>query len=321
MIAGYTGVLCSPGFLYTEEKPGRLDDFALASRLSYFLWNSPPDTELLQVASRHELHGRKVLRAQTERLLNDPKSRRFVDAFLNYWLDLRLIEGTAPDVELYPDYQLDDLLVESMIGESQEFFAELLRRNLGVTNLVIRISRCSTSVWRRTTEFADVKAWSCARFICRRTSVRGGLLTEASVLKVTANGTTTSPVKRGAWIMTRLLGKPPPPPPPGVPALEPDIRGATTIREQLARHRSQETCAACHRNIDPAGFALESFDVMGGWRDRYRSFGEANQSKASAITGSTTISAWGRAVDPSGELPDGSRFQDVRELKKTPRAG
>ena len=316
MIAGYTGVLCSPGFLYTEEKPGRLDDFALASRLSYFLWNSPPDTELLQVASRHELHRRKVLRAQTERLLNDPKSRRFVDAFLNYWLDLRLIEGTAPDVELYPDYQLDDLLVESMIGESQEFFAELLARNLGVTNLVM--SDFAMVNERLATHYgiADVQGVELRPVHLSPECVRGGLLTEASVLKVTANGTTTSPVKRGAWIMRRLLGKPPPPPPPGVPALEPDIRGATTIREQLARHRSQETCAACHRNIDPAGFALESFDVMGGWRDRYRSFGKGEPVKGIGHNGLKYHFCLGPAVDPSGELPQGSRFQDVRELKQ-----
>jgi hypothetical protein len=316
MIAGYTGVLCSPGFLYTEEKPGRLDDFALASRLSYFLWNSPPDAELLLLAARHQLHGRKVLAAQTERLLNDPKSRRFVDAFLNYWLDLRLIEGTAPDVELYPDYQLDDLLVDSMIGESQDFFAELLKRNLGITNLVT--SDFAMLNERLATHYgiSDVQGVELRPVHLPPECVRGGLLTEASVLKVTANGTTTSPVKRGAWIMTRLLGKPPPPPPPGVPALEPDIRGATTIREQLARHRSQETCAACHRNIDPAGFALESFDVMGGWRDRYRSFGKGEPVKGIGHNGLKYHFCLGPAVDPTGELPQGSRFQDVRELKK-----
>jgi hypothetical protein len=146
-------------------------------------------------------------------------------------------------------------------------------------------------------------------------SVRGGLLTQASVLKVTANGTTTSPVKRGVWIMTRLLGKPPPPPPPNVPALDPDIRGATTIREQLAKHRNQETCAACHHNIDPAGFALESFDVMGAWRDRYRAFGNGDPVKGIGHNGLKYHFCLGPTVDPSGELPDGRRFQDVQELK------
>ncbi len=136
------------------------------------------------------------------------------------------------------------------------------------------------------------------------------------MLKVTANGTTTSPVKRGVWIMTRLIGKPPPPPPPSVPALEPDTRGATTIREQLAKHRSQETCAACHRNIDPPGFALESFDVMGGERSRYRVIGGGEPLKGIGHNGLNFHFGIGPAVDPSGELAGGGKFQDVRELKQ-----
>ena len=147
-------------------------------------------------------------------------------------------------------------------------------------------------------------------------SVRGGLLTQASVLKVTSNGTTTSPVKRGVWILTRLLGKPPPPPPPNVPALEPDTRGATTIREQLAKHRAQETCAACHRNIDPAGFALESFDVMGGWRSSYRALAGLTPVKGVGHNGLFYHFYAGPQVDCAGEMPDGERFRDVRELKE-----
>jgi uncharacterized protein DUF1592/uncharacterized protein DUF1588/uncharacterized protein DUF1585/uncharacterized protein DUF1587/uncharacterized protein DUF1595/cytochrome c len=315
MIAGYTAVLSSPGFLYFNEKPGRLGDLAVAERLSYFIWNSCPDQELRRVAERGELHLPKVLRDQTERLLNDPRSRRFVDDFLNYWLDLRLIEGTAPDAELYPDYQLDDLLVESMIGESQLFFKDLIARNLGVTNLVA--SDFTYLNERLATHYGipGVDGVTLRRVTLPGESVRGGLLTEASVLKVTANGTTTSPVKRGVWIMTRLIGKPPPPPPPSVPALEPDTRGATTIREQLAKHRSQETCAACHRNIDPPGFALEAFDVMGGARSRYRVIGSGEPVKGSGHNGLIFHFGNGPAVDPSGELADGEKFQDVRELK------
>ncbi|HLH56168.1 MAG TPA: DUF1592 domain-containing protein [Verrucomicrobiae bacterium] len=315
MIAAYTGVLCSPAFLYTQESPGRLDDWALASRLSYFLWNSPPDEELRNLAARGKLHRTGVLSAQTERMLSDPKSRRFIDAFLNYWLDLRLIEGTAPDLELYPDYQLDDLLVESMIGETQEFFARLIQLDLGVTNLVS--SDFAMLNQRLATHYGieNVTGVRLRPTPLQPGSVRGGLLTQASVLKVTANGTTTSPVKRGAWIMTRLLGKPPPPPPPNVPALEPDIRGATTIREQLAKHRSQESCAACHKNIDPAGFALEAFDVMGGWRERYRCFGQANPVQGIGHNGLKYHFSLGPEVDPSGELPDGRQFRNVAELK------
>ncbi|HSH16295.1 MAG TPA: DUF1588 domain-containing protein, partial [Verrucomicrobiae bacterium] len=146
-------------------------------------------------------------------------------------------------------------------------------------------------------------------------SLRGGLLTQASVLKVTANGTSTSPVKRGAWIMSRVLGKTPPPPPANIPVVDPDIRGATTIREQLAAHRTQESCNACHRNIDPTGFALESFDVMGAWRDRYRSVGEGDSVKGIGHNGNNFHFSLGLPVDCGGELWDGRPFKDVRELK------
>jgi hypothetical protein len=141
-------------------------------------------------------------------------------------------------------------------------------------------------------------------------------MTQAAVLKVTANGTTTSPVLRGAWIMERLLGQPPPPPPPGVPAVEPDIRGAHTIREQLDRHRAQTTCAACHRKIDPAGFALEAFDVLGGWRDRYRALGEGPHAIGFGKNGQPFEFHSAQPVDASGEMPTGGTFQNIVELKR-----
>jgi hypothetical protein len=316
MIAGYTGVLSSPAFLYLKEKPGRLDDRALAERLAYFLWNSCPDDELRQLAERGQLHRPAVLRQQTERLLDDPRSQQFVDAFLDYWLDLRLIAGVDPDAELYPDYQLDDLLVESMIGETQLFFEELVKQNLGITNLVSSDFAVLNERLANHYGISGVHGVNLRPVRLPPGCVRGGLMTQASILKVTANGTTTSPVKRGAWIMTRLLGEPPPPPPAGVPAVEPDIRGATTIREQLSQHRNQATCAACHKNIDPAGFALESFDVMGAWRDRYRSVGAGEKVKGSGHNGINDHYGWGLSVDPSGELPDGRTFRNVRELKQ-----
>jgi hypothetical protein len=147
-------------------------------------------------------------------------------------------------------------------------------------------------------------------------SPRGGLMTQASVLKVTANGTTTSPVLRGAWIMERILGKQPPPPPASVAAIDPDTRGATTIREQLAKHRSQEACAACHAKIDPAGFALENFDVLGGWRDRYRALGDGEKEKGIGKNGQPYAFHLGPPVDSSGALPDGRKFEDIRGLKR-----
>jgi hypothetical protein len=316
MVAAYTGILSSPAFLYLDEKPGRLDDVALANRLSYFLWNSAPDAELTQLAHEGKLHNSDILREQTERMLNDPRSRRFVNAFLDYWLDMRFVIGPSPDSELYPDYQLDDQLVESMLDETQLFFVELIKRNLPVKNLVasdfaMLNERLATHYGLKGITGVDMRP-----FPLPSDCVRGGLLTQASVLKVTSNGTTTSPVKRGAWIMSRILGKTPPPPPAGVSALEPDIRGATTIREQLAKHRDQATCAACHKNFDPVGFALENFDVMGGWRDRYRTIGGDDRVKGIGHNGIYYHFSLGPDVDATGELPDGRKFTDVRQLKQ-----
>jgi hypothetical protein len=316
MLAGYTAVLCSPEFVCLREAPGPLDDFAIASRLSFFIWNSPPDEELRALAATGRLHEPNVLRAQTDRLLNDPKSRRFVNAFLDYWLDLRKITNTAADSTLYPDYYLDDLLVESAQQETQLFFAELLKGNLPASNIVS--SDFSMLNERLATHYGlpPVDGVALRRVELPKDNPRGGLLTQASVLKVTANGTTTSPVVRGAWIMERILGKPSPPPPPSVPAVEPDIRGATTIRQQLDKHRTQATCAACHAKIDPAGFALENFDVLGGWRDQYRAHDEKNPDHGTGHNGQKFAFRAGPDVDASGELPDGRKFSDVRELKR-----
>lgn len=317
MIAGYTAVLCSPSFIcLEEEKPGPLDDHALAARLSFFLWNSAPDAALRTLADEGKLHDPKVLRAQTDRLLNDPKSRRFVDAFLDYWLDLRKMLATAPDSGLYPDYYLDDLLTESAQAETQLFFNTLLHDNLPAGNLVASDFAMLNERLALHYGLPPVSGVNLRRVSLPADSPRGGLMTQASVLKVTANGTTTSPVLRGAWIMERILGKPPPPPPASVPAIEPDTRGATTIREQLDKHRSQESCAACHTKIDPAGFALENFDVMGGWRTDYRALADKQPSVGFGHNGQAFAFHDGQPVDASGVLPDGRKFKDVRELKK-----
>jgi len=316
MIAGYTAVLCSPEFVYLNEKPGRLDEYALASRLAFFLWNSPPDDELRRCAEKKELHEPDVLRAQTERLLADPKSRRFVDAFLDYWLDLRKIEATAPDANLYSDYYLDDLLTESALEETRLFFAELLRGDLPARNVVASDFAMLNERLAAHYGLPPVPGVALNRTPSPEDSPRGGLMTQAAVLKVTANGTTTSPVLRGAWIMERILGQKPPPPPPSVPAIEPDTRGAVTIRQQLDKHRTLETCNACHAKIDPAGFALENFDVMGGWRDRYRSEAGGELAQGIAKSGQKFAFHYALPVDAGGELPDGRKFRDVRELKQ-----
>ncbi|MCC7374335.1 MAG: DUF1592 domain-containing protein [Verrucomicrobiales bacterium] len=316
MIATYTAVLCSPEFLCLQEEPGRLEDHALASRLSFFLWNSPPDEELRRLADRRTLHRPEVLLGQVERLLDDARSRRFIEAFLDYWLDLRRMQATAPDANLYSDYYLDDLLTESATEEPRAFFGELLRGDLPSRNLVA--SDFAMLNERLAVHYGLPSASGVAlkRTPLPTDSVRGGLLTQAAVLKVTANGTTTSPVVRGAWIMERLLGQKPPPPPPSIPAVEPDIRGATTIRQQLDRHRTLESCRSCHLKIDPPGFALENFDVMGGWRDRYRSEAGGELAVGIAKSGQPFEFHYALPVDATGSLPDGRPFSDIREFKR-----
>ena len=318
VLTAYTGVLCSPAFVTLEERPGPLDDFALATRLSYFLWNSEPDEELRTAATKHLLHDPRVLSAETDRMLADPRSRRFVEAFLDYWLDLRKTDNTSPDETLYPDYYLDDYLVQSSIDETRSFFTELLQKNLPARNLVASDFVMINDRLATLYGLQGVQGSAIRRVALPADSVRGGLITQASVLKVTANGTTTSPVLRGVWINERILGQPVPPPPPSVPAVEPDIRGATTIREQLAKHRTQTTCKACHARIDPPGFALESFDVFGGWRDHYRALGSEVQQREAGFgkNGQPFVFHAAQPVDPSGELTDGRKFSDVRDLKR-----
>ena len=314
MIAGYTAVLCSPKFVCLEETPGRLDNAALAARLSYFLWNSEPDAALRQA----DLSDAEVLRTQTDRLLADPKSQRFVDAFLDYWLDLRKANATSPDADLYPDNYLDDLLVESSLLETQQFFAELIKKNLPASTVVASDFAMLNERLAQHYGLPSAPTVKIHRVSLPKDSVRGGLMTQASVLKVTANGTTTSPVVRGAWIMERFLGKPPPPPPKSVPAIEPDTRGAHTIREQLEKHRAMESCAACHANFDPAGFALESFDIMGGWREQYRALGDGEGTKPVGIgkNGQPFAFHLAQNIDASGNLPDGRTFADIRTFKQ-----
>jgi hypothetical protein len=274
MIAAYTAVLASPKFLYLKEKPGRLDDYALATRLSLFLWNSMPDDELRGRAAKGELNRPEILRAETERMLNDAKSRRFIDAFLDYWIDLRRIEDSTPSASLYNDYYLDDALTEAAVAESQLFFDDMLRRNLPVRDIVDSNFTFLNERLAAHYGVPGVQGVAMRRVELPPDSPRGGYMTQASVLKVTANGTTTSPVLRGKWSVERILGFEIPPPP-IVPAVEPDIRGAVTIRQQLDKNRADASCATCHSRMDPPGFALESFDVMGGWRDRYRGVDES----------------------------------------------
>jgi mono/diheme cytochrome c family protein len=312
-------VLVAPDFLYLREKPGGRgevtsplpDDFALASRLSYFLWSTMPDEELLTLAEQGKLGQPDTLRRQVERLLKDPKSAALTENFVGQWLGLRELDATVPDHLLYPEY--DGMLREAMPRETHLFFEEVLKNDLSLTNFVASDFTMLNGRLARHYGIAGVEGHAFRKVPLPPGSHRGGVMTMASVLKVTANGTNTSPVFRGAWVLDRILGTPPPPPPSGVSAVEPDIRGATTIRTQLAKHREIPSCAACHAKIDPAGFALENFDVIGGWRDNYRSIGRG---QPVTIDGRRMPYLKGLAVDAADVLADGRRFRDIDELKQ-----
>ncbi len=308
---GLTNILISPEFLFLQEKPGKLTDFALASRLSYSLWSTMPDDALLEVAEKRTLHERDELRRQVDRMLASPKASAFTENFVGQWLQLREIDFTEPDGRLYPEY--DDMLKAAIIDETKQFFTEVLANDLSVTNFVASDFAMLNERLAKHYNIPGVEGHALKKVVLPADSHRGGVLTMASVLKVTANGTTTSPVVRGAWVADRILGQRPPPPPSGVPAVEPDIRGATTIREQLAKHREDKTCAACHARMDPYGFALESFDVIGGYREHYRSTGRGAEV---TIDGKRMNYYRGLPVDPADALHDGRKFANIDELKQ-----
>ncbi|MGB7344616.1 MAG: DUF1592 domain-containing protein [Pirellulaceae bacterium] len=325
MRSGYKAVLTSPGFLYhqaslptgTRQAESKLSDHALAERLSFFLWNSGPDEELRRMADSGSLANSDLLSQQVERLLDDPKSDRFVEDFLGQWLDLRLLDFTTPDSALYPEH--DPVLQWSFAEESQRFFRELLTKDLSVANFIDSDFAMLNSRLARLYDVAGVDDMRFRKVSLPADSVRGGVLTQGSVLKVTANGTTTSPVVRGAWVLDRIIGKPANPPPPGTPAIEPDIRGATTVRQQLQQHRNVESCAACHKKIDPPGVALESFDVIGAWRDHYRAINPKTADIKDNFLPNVPLPIKhkpGLPVDASDELADGQRFEDIRQFKR-----
>ncbi|MCA8987682.1 MAG: DUF1592 domain-containing protein [Planctomycetaceae bacterium] len=311
----YRAALCSPDFLYHVEPDGKLDDHALACRLSYFLWNSMPDQELMQLAAERKLSNPDVLPQQIERLLQDPHSNRFVKDFCGQWLKLREIAATDPDKKLYPEFST--YLQDSMVLETEAYFRELIEQNLDASYLVKSDFAMLNEKLAVHYGIEGVSGPQIRRVALPPDHPRGPFLTQAAILKITANGTTTSPVPRGAFVLDRLLGQPADPPPPDVPAVEPDVRGATTIREQLALHRDHVACAACHAKLDPPGFALESFDVIGGQRARYRSIGEGDSAERGSIDPFIHISfKLGPQVDPAGTLPDGQQFQDICEFQQ-----
>jgi hypothetical protein len=308
---GHQAALCGPEFLFLAAPAGPLDDWQLASRLSYFLWDSMPDDELFALAGRGQLKKPEVLRSQVNRMLDDPKSARFIEHFLDEWLDLREIDFTTPDGTLYPEYST--YLRDSMLAETRGFFRELIDEDVSATGLVdsdfLMVNQKLAEHYALEPAAGRAIVGSAIRRVpLPAGSPRGGLLGQASVLKVTSNGTVTSPVKRGVWLLREILDQPPEPPPPGIPAVDADVRGSVTIREQLALHAADAGCASCHAAIDPPGFALENFDVIGGWRQRYRVL--------PAERADATTYAEGPPVDPSCVLADGRECASLADFRR-----
>lgn len=309
-----TDMLASPEFFCVIESPGELSDFELASRLSYFLWNSTPDARLLDLARAGKLRDPQVLRSETDRLLDDPRSDRFVEDFLDQWLDLHAIDDTTPDGQLYPEY--DDVLKFSSLRETRATFRRVLRENRSVREFV---APSELLVNARLAKHYGVEGVGGAEL--RPVDIPpglpfGGLWTQPAILKVTADGSSTSPVKRGVWVSERLLGVPISPPPPNIEPINPDTRGATTLREQLALHSAHRSCAGCHKQFDPFGFALENFDVMGQYRERYRLLDAEVAALPAHQRQGRPLWLSGLAVDGSGVTPEGESFADIVELRE-----
>jgi hypothetical protein len=267
-------VLVSPHFLFRVE-PGTVgdptslpipdNDFALASRLSYFLWSSMPDEELLRLAAQGELRRGDNLRAQVRRMLRDRRSRALAENFASQWLQTRKLKDYSPDPVLFPDF--DESLRSAMLEETERFFASIQDEDRSVLEFLDADYTFVNDRLARHYGLARVEGGSFRRVSLAGTS-RGGVLTHASILTVTSNPTRTSPVKRGKWILENILGTPPAPPPSGVEALKENqgLGTSETLRQRMERHRTEPGCASCHSRMDPLGFGLENFDAVGGWR-------------------------------------------------------
>ncbi len=307
--------LCSPKFLFRVELDDRpqspdtqpLDEFQLASRLSYFLWSTMPDDELLDLAGKKELTAN--LSAQVKRMLADPKSNALVDNFALQWLQIKRLKSTSPDTTLFP--QFNEALRGAMLQESVLFFASVMREDRSILDLVdadytflneplarlYGIDDTNGNLKGQKVEKPGGEAIRGEDFkrVSLQGRARGGLLTQASVLTVTSNPTRTSPVKRGRWVLEQILGAPPPPPPPNVPELAEDKQATAgaSLRERMEIHRKNPACANCHAKMDPIGFALENYDGVGGFRLKDGTFD----------------------IDPSGEFADGTKVKGPEELK------
>jgi len=296
-------LLVSPKFLFRMEKdpagvapntPYRLSPLELATRMSFFLWSSIPDDELLDVAIKGKLTEPATLERQVRRMLADPRSEALVTNFADQWLFLRNLNFAIPDPRLFPDF--DENLRQAMRRETELFVESVMREDRNVLDLLRAKYTFVNERLAKHYGIPNVYGSHFRRVEFGPDDVRGGLLSQASILTVTSYATRTSPVIRGKWILSNLLASPPPPPPPVVPELKPSTANGKflTIRERLAQHRDNAACAGCHRLMDPLGFALENYDAVGRWR----------------------TAEGGIAVDPSGNLPDGRQFKGAAELQQ-----
>jgi len=284
-------ILLSPNFLFRiEPDPEHLTDYQLATRLSYFLWSSIPDEELLRAAREHRV------RQQLPRMLADARSSALIDNFAGQWLSLRELDKRKRDPARFP--LADDELLEAMRTESLLFAGAILRENRSVLDF---LDGKFTYLNGPLARYYGIKGVDGEAF--RRVELdgvqRGGVLTHGAVLTLSSYATRTSPVLRGKWVLENLLGTAPPPPPPGIPALEEkDLGSAASVRQRLEQHRANPSCAVCHDQMDPIGFGLENYDASGAWRDKDGKF----------------------PIDASGKLPGGASFQNPQDLRKALRA-
>jgi len=286
-------MLVSPDFLFrVEHSVGRVTDLELASRLSFFLWSSIPDDELLTTAEKGKLHDPAVLAGEVRRMLADPKSNALVENFAGQWLQLRNVKSWHPDPDRFPEF--DDSLRTALERESELFFQYIVKEDRSVLDFIDADYTFLNDRLARHYGIAGVRG-SYFRRVALATGERGGILTQGAVLMVSSRPTRTSPVLRGKWILENVLGAPPPPPPPDVPALSDAANNsAKDLRAQLEKHRANAACATCHVRLDPMGFALENYDATGKFRTQ----------------------EGGSTIDASGQLPGGIKFSGPAELKK-----
>lgn len=281
---GYASILCSPQFLYLKEKPGPLDDFAIASRLSYFLWSSMPDAKLFELARAGKLHEPAELDRQIERMLKDPKAAAFIRHFTSAWLRLDKLGKMPPsggDYQFYKNLKVEPMLLKQVTT----YFEDILTTNGRIAQFIDSDYTYMNQVLGKWIYRREDIRGARLRKVKLNDPRRGGIFTQPGIMTATANGVDTSPVIRGTWVLENVLGTPPQPPPPDIEPLPTDTRDAVTIRERLDLHRRNESCASCHAKIDPMGFAFENFDVVGRWRDRYRGVNEPIDTTSITTTG------------------------------------